>query len=146
LGLLLREAYRGFAKELDDRLSKHGITHAQWVLLWFLHHAISLTPLSLANAAGIKKASATSAIDALHHKGFISAERDQTDRRKVNLTLSPNGKKVMIKLLRCAADANKQMSQSLAPCELALLMDLLAKITRDRGPFVVSTHAIKAET
>src|SRR5438094_10653548 len=86
LGFYLREAYRAFSKQFHSRLACHGITHAQWVLLWFLSQAGSLTPLALSREAGIKKASATGIIDELKRRKLIRGDRDRYDRRKVNLS------------------------------------------------------------
>ena len=91
LGFYLREAYRAFSRDFHARLARHGITHAQWVILWFLSQAGSLTPLELSRRAGIQKASATSVIDALKKRRLIRGDQDSVDRRKVNLHLTPAG-------------------------------------------------------
>jgi MarR family transcriptional regulator, organic hydroperoxide resistance regulator len=138
LGFFLREAYRAFARDLDARLARHGITHAQWVLLWFLSQAGSLTPLELAREAGIKKASATAVIDALKRRGIIRGELDRVDRRKINLHLTPAGVALMKDLVACAARTNADAKGSYSEQEIETLFRLLrgvrANLEKAAGP------------
>jgi MarR family transcriptional regulator, organic hydroperoxide resistance regulator len=129
LGFFLREAYRAFARDLDARLARHGITHAQWVLLWFLSQAGSLTPLALARQAGIKKASATAVIDALKQRRLIRGDPDRIDRRKVNLHLTPAGIELMKDLVACAARTNADARAGYSEQEMETLFSLLRGVT-----------------
>ena len=63
-------------------------------------------PDPLARQAGIQKASATSVIEQLQRRKLIRGDRDQHDRRKLNLSLTPAGGKLMKELIACAAAAN----------------------------------------
>jgi DNA-binding MarR family transcriptional regulator len=126
LGFYLREAYRAFARNFDARLARHGITHAQWVLLWFLSQAGSLTPLELARRAGIQKASATAVIEALRRRKLIRGDQDRTDRRKVNLQLTADGAELMKDLIACAAASNAQARRGLSEENFKTLLHLLA--------------------
>jgi DNA-binding MarR family transcriptional regulator len=129
LGFFLREAYRAFARDLDARLARHGITHAQWVLLWFLSQAGSLTPIELARRAGIKKASTTAVIDALKRRRLIRGEPDTADRRKVNLRLTADGIALMQELVACAVRTNADARGSYSEQEIETLFRLLRGIT-----------------
>jgi DNA-binding MarR family transcriptional regulator len=129
LGFYLREAYRAFCREFDMRLARHGITHAQWVLLWFLARSGTLTPLELSRAAGIQKASATAVIDALKKRRLIKGDRDRVDRRKVNLYLTPHGEQMVVELMQCAAETNALARTGLSDSEAQQLLRLLARAT-----------------
>jgi len=137
LGFYLREAYRAFSRDFHARLARHGITHAQWVMLWFLSQAGTLTPLELARRAGIQKASATSVIDALKKRKLIRGDQDNIDRRKINLHLTPAGVDLMGDLLTCAAEANADARVGFSDKELETLLRLLRGVTANlesRGP------------
>lgn len=131
LGFYLREAYRSFCRDFDARLARHGVTHAQWVLLWFLARAGTLTPLELSREAGIQKASATAVIDALKQRKLIRGDKDKVDRRKVNLYLTPHGLELIEALTRCAAETNAIARAGLSDKEAQLLLMLLAKATQN---------------
>jgi DNA-binding MarR family transcriptional regulator len=129
LGFYLREAYRAFSRDFHARLARHGITHAQWVMLWFLSQAGSLTPLELSRRAGIQKASATSVIDALKKRRLIRGDRDGVDRRKINLHLTPTGLDLTQELFACAAEANADARLGFSDKELETLLRLLRGVT-----------------
>src|SRR4051812_22979465 len=83
IGFHLREAYRAFSRNFHARLARHGVTHAQFMVLWLLSQAGSLTPLELSRRAGIQKASATSVINILKKRRLIRGDQDSVDRRKI---------------------------------------------------------------
>lgn len=135
LGFHLRESYRAFCREFDARLARHGVTHAQWVLLWFLARAGTLTPLELSREAGIQKASATAVIDALKQQRLIKGDKDRIDRRKINLYLTPLGHQLIEELTTCAAQTNAVARTGLSEKEAQQLLKLLSKVTANlEGP------------
>jgi DNA-binding MarR family transcriptional regulator len=140
VGFHLREAYRAFSRDFHARLARHGITHAQWLMLWFLSQAGSLTPLELSQRAGIKKASATSVIDALKKRRLIHGDQDIVDRRKINLHLTPTGLDLMQELRACAAAANADARESFTDKEMETLLRLLRGVVANlegKGPGMV---------
>jgi DNA-binding MarR family transcriptional regulator len=140
IGFHLREAYRAFSRDFHARLARHGITHAQWLMLWFLSQAGSLTPLELSQRAGIKKASATSVIDALKKRRLIHGDQDIVDRRKINLHLTPAGLDLMQELRACAAAANADARESFSDKEMETLLRLLRGVVANlegKGPGTV---------
>jgi DNA-binding MarR family transcriptional regulator len=129
LGFFLREAYRAFSRDFQARLAEQGVTHAQWVLLWFLSRAGTLTPLDLARQAGIQKASATAVIEALKRRRLIRGDKDATDRRKMNLQLTPAGAALMKDLVACAATSNTHARAGFSDEDMATLLRLLRGVT-----------------
>ena len=129
LGFHLREAYRAFSRQFHARLALHDITHAQWVVLWLLSQAGSLTPIMLAREAGIKKASATSVIESLKRRKLIHGMEDERDRRRLNLSLTPSGARLVRILIACAGEANALGRAGLSDDEIETLLRLLRSVT-----------------
>jgi len=129
LGFFLREAYRAFSRDFQARLAEKGVTHAQWVLLWFLSRAGTLTPLDLARQAGIQKASATAVIEALKRRRLIRGDKDSADRRKMNLQLTPAGTALMKDLVACAAVSNAHARAGFSEKDMETLLRLLRGVT-----------------
>ncbi len=125
IGFHLREAYRAFSRDFHARLARHGVTHAQFMMLWLLSQADSLTPLELSRRAGIQKASATSVINALKKRRLIRGDQDSVDRRKINLHLTPAGQDLTRELLTCAAAANADARVGFSDTELETLLRML---------------------
>jgi len=140
IGFHLREAYRAFSRGFHARLARHGVTHAQFMLLWLLSQADSLTPLELSRRAGIQKASATSVITALKKRRLIRGDQDSTDRRKINLQLTPAGQALTKELLTCAAEANADARVGFSDAELETLLRMLRGVVanlEEKGPGTV---------
>lgn len=133
LGFHLREAYRAFARAFDARLAAHGVTHAQWVMLWFLSQSGSLTPIELARKAGIQKASATTVLEALKRRKLIRGVQDDTDRRKINLTLTKAGATHMQTLIACAAATNMIPRSRFSDTQITELIAMLCRVTESFG-------------
>jgi DNA-binding MarR family transcriptional regulator len=129
IGFYLRQSYRAFSREFHARLARHDITHAQWVLMWFLSQAGTLTPLMLSRQAGIQKASATSVIESLKRRKLIRGDQDARDRRKMNLTLTPAGVHLMKQLIACAGATNTVAHTGLTNQEFETLFRLLQTVT-----------------
>lgn len=125
IGFHLREAYRAFSRNFHARLARHGVTHAQFMMLWLLSQAGSLTSLELSRRAGIQKASATSVINALKRRRLIHGNQDSVDRRKINLHLTQAGLDLTQELLTCAAAANADARVGFSDKELETLLRLL---------------------
>lgn len=133
LGLHLREAYRAFSRQFHARLAQHRMTHAQWVMLWLISQASTLTPITLAREAGIQKASATSVIEQLRRRKLIQGVRDAHDRRKLNLSLTPAGAALTRTLVACAAETNALGHGALSEDEINTLLRLLSAVTVNFG-------------
>ena len=129
LGFYLREAYRAFTRDFQARLAAHGITYAQWVMLWFLSQSGTLTAVELSKKAGIQKASTTAALEALKRRNLIRGVDDDADRRKTNLSLTPAGGVLMRDLIGFAAATNSKATVGLGPPELRRLLTMLEQVT-----------------
>lgn len=134
LGYLLRETYRGFRRDLEANLVKYSITHSQWVMMWFLTRSGISTPAELARAAGIKKASATSVIEALRANGFIKVEKSPDDGRRLNLRLTGEGMRMMSRVSEVVRQANSRTQAALTETERRQLAHLLGKVVSSLTP------------
>ena len=67
--------------------------------LLIIHDRGEMTMTALHQIIGLEKGSLTAVIDQLIRKGLVKRERDQKDRRRVNISLSETGKK-KVKILR----------------------------------------------
>lgn len=84
---------------LEQRLSKHnvGISALQYQLLRMLSHE-QYTLSDLSRRLSLDPSTLVPVVDALENKGLVKRERDPQDRRRVPLSLTEEGGK----LLNCA--------------------------------------------
>jgi len=126
--MLLREADAAFNRYLTAQLAVHGVTFGQFQHLRNLWVEDALTQAELSRRIGIEMASSTTILDSLESDGLITRVRNATDRRKMNVFLTPTGAAMEARLMACAADANKRASKGLSKAEVARLFSIAGQI------------------
>lgn len=91
--------------DLVDRLGRvahrvqyaGGLNPSQWEALRFLARAnrYSRNPKSVADYLGLTKGTVSQTLNALESKGYIARTRGETDRRSVQIVLTPAGHALM---------------------------------------------------
>src|SRR5262245_45795884 len=89
---LMRRILNVAAGEIDQALEPRGLTHAQWVPLLKLHWGEASTVAELARECQLDAGAMTRLLDRLEAKGLLSRVRSSSDRRVVNLELTPEGR------------------------------------------------------
>jgi DNA-binding MarR family transcriptional regulator len=128
IGMLLRDADTAFNRYLTTRLAEHGVTFGQFQHLRNLWVENGLTQAELSRRIGIEMASSTAILDALEAEKLITRVRNATDRRKINVFLTPASAALEAPLMACAADANARASKGLRKAEVAQLFSIAGRI------------------
>ena len=131
IGYLSRYAHRAFVKALADELEPHGILTAQWSVLRILWDIEGLTQVELAERMRVEKASLTGVLDAMERRGLIIRERNAEDRRKINITLTAQGRRLKPQLLPHAARINRKATRGMTEAETLELRRLLEKVIQN---------------
>ncbi len=106
LGFWLRRVSVHVSQRLATRLSEHGVTPAEWVLLRILHDAGAVAPSVLADRLGFTRGAVTKLVDRLRAKRLVvRAGAGRADRRYQTIALTGAGA-VLVPVLAAAADAN----------------------------------------
>jgi DNA-binding MarR family transcriptional regulator len=148
--MLLRDADTAFNRYLTAQLAAHGVTFGQFQHLRNLWVENGLTQAELSRRIGIEMASSTAILDSLEAAKLITRVRNTTDRRKINVFLTPAGAALEKALMACAADANKRASKGLTQAEVVQLFALAGQIIdnfrtlRAAGPFSGTADGAKA--
>lgn len=128
IGLLLRDAYRLFGRDLHPRLSKHGITHAQFMHLAALHREKQLTSTEISDRVGVKKSSSTTIINFLRERALIKQYAHPGDKRRSYLALTPAGEKMVKILLASSAETNAIARAGLSKSEITSFYRAIDKV------------------
>ena len=131
IGYLTRYAHRAFVKALADDLEPHGILSAQWSVLRILWDIEGLTQVELAERMRVEKASLTGVLEGMERRGLILRVRNDEDRRKINITLTAQGRRLKPELLPHAAKINRKATRGMTDAETSQLRDLLAKLIQN---------------
>jgi len=95
VGYLMRKVMSSIRTQADAQLSTHDMTYAQWLPLFKLSLCTAApTVAGLARDLETDPAAMTRVLDRLEAKGLVARERSTTDRRVVQLALTPEGQAV----------------------------------------------------
>ena len=93
--VLMGKMMHGFESSQKDMT----LNQTQRRTLFIIHNKKVMTMTALHEIIGLEKGSLTAVIDQLIAKGLVKRERDEKDRRRVNISLSAKGKR-KVKILR----------------------------------------------
>ncbi|MET8627554.1 MarR family transcriptional regulator [Kitasatospora sp. NPDC004669] len=117
----------------DRQLTVLGITSAEWEVLKALVVAGSpyrLGPGELAKRLGLTPAAMTHRIDRMVAEDLVTRERDESNRVRVIIELTENGRDKWLESMRMAAVFEEELLQDVAGEERAALSTLLARMLR----------------
>lgn len=100
----LRPVVLRLARELRRETLQHGITARQATLLLLVSRSPGISPTDVAADEGISPPSLSAHVDRLERLGLLERIRDQDDRRRVGLRLTPEGT-ALLRRVRAARTA-----------------------------------------
>lgn len=128
VGHLLHQLMFAMRRDIEQRMAAHDLTAAQWLPLWKLKLGTAASAQELARQMGIDAGAMTRLLDRLEAKGLIERLRSRTDRRVVNLALTPAGEAVAQHVPQALADVNNAYLQGLSRAEWVQLRQLLQRM------------------
>jgi len=112
-------------------LREHGLSWTGFVVLWVVWIWDGLETRRAADSAAISKATLTGVVKTLEARGLITRRVSETDRRLVNLELTPSGVTLMKELYPAFNAAEAEMVAGLSPRSLAQLTKSLRSIVTE---------------
>jgi MarR family transcriptional regulator, organic hydroperoxide resistance regulator len=109
-------------------LREHGLSWTGFVVLWVVWIWDGLETRRAADSAAISKATLTGVVKTLEARGLIARRVSDTDRRLVNLELTPSGVALMKELYPAFNAAEAEVVAGLSPRSLAQLTNSLRSI------------------
>ena len=107
------------------------LSHVQVMAMLNDHGPMNVSEIS--RRLGIAKPNITPLIDRLIRDGFVERQRDQQDRRMVNIRLCPAGEERLAQIRAKMRDLVGEWAVSLTATELRMLNDSLRNITQILG-------------
>jgi DNA-binding MarR family transcriptional regulator len=115
---------------MHDMLNELGLSVQEWRALAIIDFLGSAPMNLLAQRAGIQKSQASRLIANLERLGWIQRRTDTEDKRISLLSLTPEGRDLVSKLMARSRDRNRRMLGALDEMERRTLMTLLGKVTK----------------
>jgi DNA-binding MarR family transcriptional regulator len=112
-------------------LREHGLTWTGFVVLWVVWIWDGVETRHAAEGAAISKATLTGVAKTLEARGLITRRVSDTDRRLVNLELTPAGAALMKELYPTFNAAEAEVVSGLSPRRLSELTNSLRSIVTE---------------
>jgi DNA-binding MarR family transcriptional regulator len=104
VGFVVREVYRSFARCLQPRIAREGVSIGMWFVLRMLWDEDGMTQRELGERVGINGPTMVTALNSMERAGLVKRVQNRTDRRKINIFLTERGRKLKRKLWPMAAE------------------------------------------
>jgi MarR family transcriptional regulator, organic hydroperoxide resistance regulator len=131
---LLHEVLKSSLRQLHPMLAKEGITMGQF---WAIHTVSSLQAASVSTVArylGVSAPTVCTNIDQLEAAGLVRRDRSQKDRRSVDLSLTPRGRKVEARVWTEIGRVMSEAAHGLPDTDLSAAVRVFREIARHLEP------------
>ncbi|MDT0683059.1 homoprotocatechuate degradation operon regulator HpaR [Roseicyclus sp. F158] len=128
LPIALIRAREGVMAPIREMLAETGITEQQWRVLRVLSEYGRLDAKTLADRSSLLFPSLTRIAATLREKGFVTQTRDDADRRRHFIEITPSGQKIIDDRADEAARIVEWFKATLGADDYETLLNLLARI------------------
>ena len=127
-GRALSDRIRKWRKLVENDVSPHGLTLAEFRVLVVLSESGPTPMVDLAKEQMITQAAMTSIIDHLEDSELVERVRSKTDRRVVNVTITRKGEEVLKKGMKLYTQFMEKATRDLTDEEIRTLLTLFDKL------------------
>jgi DNA-binding MarR family transcriptional regulator len=92
----VQRAARALARRFDDALRPVGLTNGQFSLLMSLNRPEPPGMASVATLLAMDRTTLTAALKPLERRGLVAVAKDPSDRRGRRLSLTPEGRTLLV--------------------------------------------------
>lgn len=126
LPIALIRAREGVMAPIREMLAETGITEQQWRVLRVLSEYGLLDSTTLADRASLLFPSLTRIVATMRNKGLITQTRDEVDRRRQFIAITPAGQQIIDDYTEQSAEIVAGFRSTLGDQNYETLLDLLA--------------------
>lgn len=126
--ILLHDVARMMRTLADRRARAHGMTRAQWMILFRLRRRDGLTQRELAEILEVEPITVGRLVDRLEARGLIERRADPADRRCWRLHLTPAADPVLAEIDEARRLFDAEATRNLPEAERAATISALLKM------------------
>ncbi len=124
----LMDAARLVRTLADRRAREHGMTRAQWMILFRLRRLPGTSQRELAELLEVEPITVGRLVDRLEARGFVERRADPADRRVWRLHLTPAAAPVLAELDEVRAGFDAAATRGLEPADRAAVVAALHRM------------------
>jgi DNA-binding MarR family transcriptional regulator len=106
-GFWLRKLSNAVSQSFAERVERHGVSVANWVVLRVLYDHEALALKDIVERVGVDQGSLSRMVDRLLEKDLVERVENPDDRRAVRISLTRVGRQLVPKLAREADENDK---------------------------------------
>jgi DNA-binding MarR family transcriptional regulator len=146
VGYLMRQILNRVAQEIERQLAHTDLTNAQWIPLFKIFSGQATTVAELARGCHLDAGAMTRMLDRLEAKGLCTRVRSETDRRVVNIALTPSGSKAASDIPEILSGVQNAHLAGFSAEEFETLREYLRRILNNAQSIADLAHEPNAPT
>jgi DNA-binding MarR family transcriptional regulator len=128
VGYLVKRAHSLMLDVMEPVIEQRGFTFIQYIVLSCLRDDIAVNPKDICSQYRHDSGALTRVIDQLAERGLLERVRRDRDRRKVELQLTPAGRKTIESLIPLVVAKLNEVLTDFSKSEVQELLRLLIKL------------------
>ena len=128
IGFVLRKAQQRASAIFARHFGRYQLTPTQWTTLVRIHEEGSLSQNHLGRLTAMDPATIQGVVERLIERGLLTRIADPHDRRRKRLGLTPQGQRLVRRLVKRALKVSSDTLRPLAPRERTQVRELLERL------------------
>jgi len=124
----IAETAHALRKAFDRRACGHGVTRAQWKLLFRLERNPGLRQIELADMLDIEQITLSRIVDRLEESGLVERVADPADRRAWRLHVTAKAQPLIEKLRAIADEMIAEAFAGIDPKDIEITRQVLGRV------------------
>jgi DNA-binding MarR family transcriptional regulator len=116
---------------LEKRIAAFGLKRGQWYFLRVLWTEDGLSQRELSERVGTMEPTTVIALRSMERAGLIRRVRNEQDRRKAQVWLTPKAKRMRVELLSVARGITDEAEQGISRTDLTQFRRIRARMTQN---------------
>lgn len=142
-GYQVRAAHRAYDRLLQRHIRKHKITNGFWYVLRALWRREDMSQRELADEVNLMESSTVLLLDSMQRAGLVRRKRDDVDRRRIKIHLTPKARRLEEKLLPYAKAINDVATQGIPPADLDVFLRTVIRMRENLNQHLKETDRKK---
>ncbi|MBS4028841.1 MAG: MarR family transcriptional regulator [Ignavibacteriales bacterium] len=128
LGFLMNRTARGMKRALDAKLLEHELTATQYIVLIRMYEEDGISLTELVERLYLDNPTLTGIIDRMERDGLLQRQRDDDDRRVVNVYLTAKGKLLRSEIEHLAQETDEDIWKNFSEPEKKEMLNYIERL------------------